>query len=77
MKSLDKHLEYQRLKQRTDYDIEMLQSTGTCRGIENYSRFLTGKGAGMLPPTLFEYLPKDGLLFVDESHLTIPQIRAM
>jgi excinuclease ABC subunit B len=77
LKSLDKHLEYQRLKQRTDYDIEMLQSTGTCKGIENYSRFLTGRAAGMPPPTLFEYLPKDGLLFVDESHVTIPQIRAM
>ena len=77
LKSLEKHLEYQRLNQRTQYDIEMLQSTGTCKGIENYSRFLTGREAGMPPPTLFEYLPKDALLFVDESHVMVPQIRAM
>ena len=77
LKSLDRHLEYQRLNQRTQYDIEMLQSTGTCKGIENYSRFLTGRDAGMPPPTLFEYLPKDALLFVDESHVMVPQVRAM
>ncbi len=77
LKSCDKLLEYQRLNQRTQYDIEMLSSTGTCKGIENYSRFLTGREAGQPPPTLFEYLPKDALLFVDESHVTVPQIRAM
>ncbi len=77
LKSLEKHVEYQRLNQRTQYDIEMLQSTGTCKGIENYSRFLTGREAGTPPPTLFEYLPKDALLFVDESHVMVPQIRAM
>lgn len=76
-KSTEKHLEYQRLNQRTQYDIEMLQSTGACKGIENYSRFLTGRAAGQPPPTLFEYLPKDALLFVDESHVTVPQVRAM
>ena len=77
LKNLEKHVEYQRLNQRTQYDIEMLQSTGTCKGIENYSRFLTGRAAGQPPPTLFEYLPKDALLFVDESHVTVPQVRAM
>jgi excinuclease ABC subunit B len=77
LKSQDKLLEYQRLNQRTQYDLEMLQSTGACKGIENYSRFLTGRAAGQPPPTLFEYLPKDALLFVDESHVMVPQIRAM
>lgn len=72
-----KPLEYKRLKQKTWHDIEMLQSTGTCKGIENYSRFLTGREAGDPPPTLFEYLPQDALLFVDESHVMVPQIRAM
>lgn len=77
LKSQDKILESARLAQRTNYDIEMLQSMGTCKGIENYSRYLTGRGAGMPPPTLFEYLPNDALLFVDESHVTVPQVRAM
>jgi excinuclease ABC subunit B len=77
LQAADKVLEHARLKQRTNYDIEMLQSTGTCKGIENYSRFLTGRDKGMPPPTLFEYLPKDALLFVDESHVMVPQIRAM
>ena len=77
LKEQGKLLEMARLNQRTQYDIEMLQSTGTCKGIENYSRFLTGRPAGSAPPTLFEYLPKDALLFVDESHVMIPQIRAM
>jgi excinuclease ABC subunit B len=76
-KQIDKHVEYQRLNQRTQYDMEMLASTGMCKGIENYSRFLTGRGPGNPPPTLFEYLPKDALLFVDESHVTVPQVRAM
>lgn len=77
LKEQDKLLEFQRLNQRTQYDIEMLQSTGHCKGIENYSRFLTGRAAGQPPPTLFEYLPEDALLFVDESHVMVPQVRAM
>ena len=70
-------LEAQRLEQRTKYDIEMLEATGSCAGIENYSRYLTGRKPGEPPPTLFEYLPDNALLFVDESHQTIPQIGAM
>lgn len=77
LKSQNKILETQRLNQRTQYDLEMLTTTGSCKGIENYSRFLTGRNAGEPPPTLFEYLPKDALLFVDESHVSVPQIRAM
>lgn len=77
LKDSDKALEAYRLNQRTQYDIEMLQATGSCKGIENYSRYLTGRPAGMHPPTLFEYLPEDALLFVDESHVMVPQIRAM
>lgn len=77
LKENDKLLEASRLNQRTQYDLEMLQATGSCKGIENYSRFLTGRASGMPPPTLFEYLPKDALLFVDESHVMVPQIRAM
>ncbi len=72
-----KLVEAQRLNQRTQYDMEMMMETGSCKGIENYSRFLTGKSNGQPPPTLFEYLPKDALLFVDESHVSVPQIRAM
>lgn len=70
-------LEAQRLSSRTRYDLEMMEATGSCKGIENYSRHLTGRREGEAPPTLFEYLPKDALLFVDESHVTIPQIGAM
>ena len=70
-------VEAQRLEQRTMFDIEMIAATGTCAGIENYSRYLTGRAPGQPPPTLFEYLPKDALLFVDESHVTVPQLRAM
>lgn len=70
-------LEAQRLEQRTRYDLEMMEATGACKGIENYSRHLTGRPAGAPPPTLFEYMPKDALLFIDESHVTIPQIGAM
>jgi excinuclease ABC subunit B len=70
-------LEAQRLKERTIYDIEMMLATGTCSGIENYSRYLSGRAPGEPPPTLFDYLPKDALLFVDESHATVPQIRGM
>lgn len=70
-------LEAQRLAGRTKYDLEMMEATGSCKGIENYSRHLTGRKPGEAPPTLFEYLPPDALLFVDESHVTIPQIGAM
>ncbi len=70
-------VELQRLQQRVTYDMEMILSTGTCKGIENYSRYLTGRGVGAAPPTLFEYLPKDALLFVDESHVSVPQIDGM
>jgi excinuclease ABC subunit B len=64
----------QRLEQRTNFDLEMIAATGSCAGIENYSRFLTGRLPGEPPPTLFEYLPDNALLFVDESHQTVPQI---
>ena len=70
-------LEAQRLEQRTKFDLEMLEATGSCQGIENYSRYLTGRKPGEPPPTLFEYIPDDALLFVDESHVTIPQIGGM
>ena len=72
-----KYLEEQRLRERTNFDIEMMEATGTCRGIENYSRYLSGRNPGDPPPTLFEYLPRDALLFVDESHVSVPQISAM
>jgi excinuclease ABC subunit B len=72
-----KLLERQRLEQRTHFDLEMIAATGSCAGIENYSRFLTGRLPGEPPPTLFEYLPESALLFVDESHQTVPQIGAM
>ena len=72
-----KLLEHQRLEQRTNFDLEMIAATGSCNGIENYSRFLTGRLPGEPPPTLFEYLPENALLFVDESHQTVPQIGAM
>ncbi|MCV3769199.1 MAG: excinuclease ABC subunit UvrB [Wolbachia pipientis] len=75
--SQNKFVEAKRLEQRTNFDIEMMVTTGTCKGIENYSRYLCGTKAGYPPPTLFEYLPKDVILFVDESHVTIPQISAM
>jgi excinuclease ABC subunit B len=72
-----KLLEAQRLEQRTTFDMEMMAATGSCAGIENYSRYLTGRKAGEPPPTLFEYLPQDALVFVDESHVTIPQLGGM
>ncbi|WP_395619572.1 excinuclease ABC subunit UvrB [Sphingorhabdus sp.] len=72
-----KLLEAQRLEERTNFDLEMIAATGSCAGIENYSRFLTGRLPGEPPPTLFEYLPDNALLFVDESHQTVPQIDAM
>jgi excinuclease ABC subunit B len=72
-----KLLEAQRLEQRTNFDLEMIAATGSCAGIENYSRFLTGRLPGEPPPTLFEYLPENALLFVDESHQTIGQVNGM
>ena len=73
----NKTLEAERLEQRTNFDIETIEATGTCGGIENYSRYLTGREAGEPPPTLFEYLPNDSLLFVDESHVSVPQLHGM
>ncbi|MBT6828078.1 MAG: excinuclease ABC subunit UvrB, partial [Rhodospirillaceae bacterium] len=67
----------ERLEQRTLFDLEMMEATGSCAGIENYSRYLTGRGAGEPPPTLFEYLPENALLMVDESHVTVPQLNGM
>ncbi len=72
-----KLLERQRLEQRTIFDIEMMETTGSCKGIENYSRYLTGRNPGEPPPTLFEYLPENAVLIVDESHVTVPQIGGM
>lgn len=72
-----KVLEAERLSQRTAFDLEMIETTGVCKGIENYSRYLSGRGPGDPPPTLFEYLPEDALLIVDESHVTVPQIGGM
>lgn len=72
-----KLLEAQRIRERTTFDIEMLTATGMCAGIENYSRYLTGRAPGDPPPTLFEYLPKNALLFVDESHVSVPQVGGM
>jgi excinuclease ABC subunit B len=72
-----KLLEAQRLEQRTTFDLEMIEATGSCAGIENYSRYLTGRQPGEPPPTFFEYIPDNALLFVDESHQTVPQIGAM
>ncbi|GHU00840.1 hypothetical protein FACS1894186_2330 [Alphaproteobacteria bacterium] len=77
LKEAGKLIELQRITERTNFDLEMLVATGYCKGIENYSRFLTGRAVGDPPPTLFEYLPKDALLFVDESHVSVPQIGAM
>ena len=76
-KSENKLLEYQRLNERTNYDLEMLLETGSCRGIENYSRHLALKEAGATPTTLIDFFPKDFLLIVDESHVTLPQVRGM
>lgn len=72
-----KLLEAERLQQRTTFDLEMIETTGLCKGIENYSRYLTGRNPGEPPPTLFEYLPEDALLIVDESHVSVPQIGGM
>ena len=77
LNTLNKLVEAQRLEQRTIYDLELMNELGYCQGIENYSRYLSGREAGEPPPTLFDYLPPDSLLIVDESHVTIPQLRAM
>ncbi len=76
-KAQNKLIEAQRIEQRTRFDLEMLETTGHCKGIENYSRYLTGRKAGNPPPTLFEYLPPDALIFIDESHISVPQIGGM
>lgn len=76
-KNNNKLLEAQRIEQRTRFDLEMLETTGHCKGIENYSRYLTGRKPGEPPPTLFEYLPPNALIFVDESHISVPQIGGM
>ncbi|WP_067218183.1 excinuclease ABC subunit UvrB [Marinomonas gallaica] len=77
LKSLNKLVELQRLEQRTNYDLEMMQELGYCSGVENYSRYLSGRPEGSPPPTLFDYLPDNALLIIDESHVTVPQIGAM
>ncbi len=77
LRSSNKLVEAQRLEQRAKYDIEMMRELGYCNGIENYSRYLSGRDSGLAPPTLFDYLPKNALLVVDESHVTIPQIGGM
>ena len=76
-KEENKLLEAQRLEERTKFDLEMIEATGTCAGIENYSRFLSGRKPGEPPPTLFEYFPDNTLVFVDESHVTVPQLNGM
>ena len=76
-KDHDKLIEAQRIRQRTDYDIEMIQELGYCSGIENYSRVISNRAPGSAPMTLIDYFPKDFLLFIDESHVTVPQVRAM
>ncbi|WP_448565378.1 excinuclease ABC subunit UvrB [Thalassotalea ganghwensis] len=77
LKENNKLIEEQRIVQRTQFDIEMMTELGYCSGIENYSRYLSGRNPGEAPPTLFDYLPDDGLLIIDESHVTVPQIGAM
>lgn len=77
LREANKLVELQRLEQRTMYDMEMIMELGYCSGIENYSRYLSGRGAGEAPPTLFDYLPDDALVVIDESHVTIPQLGAM
>ena len=77
LKKLNKLVEYQRLEQRTLYDIEMIKELGFCSGIENYSRYLSGRKSGEPPPCLIDYLPNDSLIIIDESHVTLPQLRGM
>ena len=73
----NKLVEAQRLEERTNYDIEMMRELGYCQGIENYSRYLSGRKPGESPPCLFDYIPKDAIVFIDESHVSVPQIGAM
>src|SRR5262249_22028442 len=77
LKSENKLVEIERLTQRTHYDLEMMAELGYCQGIENYSRYLSGREAGEPPPTLLDYLPNNALVFLDESHVTIPQLHGM
>ena len=76
-KSQNKLIEAQRIQERTNFDMEMMKETGFCQGIENYSRHISGREPGSAPFTLFDYFPDDFLLLIDESHATIPQVRAM
>ena len=76
-KSHNKHLEAQRLEQRTLFDLEMIKELGYCQGIENYSRYLSGRKQGEPPPCLLDYIPENAILFIDESHVTVPQIGGM
>ena len=76
-RSQNKLIEAQRIEERTRFDVEMLKEMGYCNGIENYSRYLTGRNAGDPPPTLLEYFPEDSLFFIDESHVSVPQLRGM
>ena len=77
LRSINKLVEAQRLEERTRYDIEMMQELGYCQGVENYSRYLSGREPGQSPPCLFDYIPKDAIVFIDESHVSVPQIGAM
>ena len=77
MRSINKLVEAQRLEERTNYDIEMMRELGYCQGVENYSRYLSGRNPGQSPPCLFDYIPKDAIVFIDESHVSVPQIGAM
>ena len=77
LRSINKLVEAQRLEERTNYDIEMMRELGYCQGVENYSRYLSGRNPGQSPPCLFDYLPKDTIVFIDESHVSVPQIGAM
>jgi excinuclease ABC subunit B len=77
LRSINKLVEAQRLEERTNYDIEMMRELGYCQGVENYSRYLSGRDPGQSPPCLFDYIPKDAIVFIDESHVSVPQIGAM
>ena len=77
LRSINKLVEAQRLEERTNYDIEMMRELGYCQGVENYSRYLSGREPGQSPPCLFDYIPKDAIVFIDESHVSVPQIGAM
>ena len=76
-KKNEKYIEAQRIEERTKFDLEMIKELGYCSGIENYSRYLSGRNEGEAPPTLYDYLPEDTIVFVDESHVSLPQIKGM